>query len=195
MSGTYPQSPSFNAIGFRSVSYNVTSTTISGRTQSRNIGGQRFEFSASHPNMTRAEFAPINAFIMRQNGSLETFQIVLPEISKKSGNASGSVVVDGAHSIGDKTINVSGLTGTLKAGDMIKFADHTKVYMIVSDATGVAGDATVSIEPGLREALDNAEAVTYDDVPFTVRLENDTQEYSAGLSSLVTFEVDMIEAI
>lgn len=192
MSGTYPTSPVFNSVGFNSVNYNLSSTSVSGRTQVRNIGGQRFEFSASYPSLTRAEFAPVMAFIMSQRGMAETFNIVLPEISYKSGDATGSVLTSASEAIGQKTISVDGFTGTLKAGDMIKFDNHSKVYMVVSDLTG-AGD--LQIQPALRVAVSDNTVVIYDNVPFTVRLNNDVQEYTLGLASLVDYEVDFIEAV
>jgi hypothetical protein len=192
MSGTYPADPVFNGVNFNSVHYNLSSTSVSGRTQVRNIGGQRFEFSATYPALTRTQFAPVMAFIMAQRGMAETFTIVLPEISTKSGNASGTVQTVGADVIGETSIAIDGLSGTLKAGDVIKFANHTKVYMIVSDLTG---PGTLSIQPGLRQATANDTAITYDNVPFLVRLNNDVQEYDLGLSSLVNYEVDFIEAI
>ena len=139
MSGTYPTTPIFSTIGFRSVNYNLSSQSISGRTQVRNIGGQRFEFSAQYTRMTRSEFAPILVFTMAQRGSAETFTIVLPQISSKSGDASGTILVNGAADIGATTVGVDGVTGTLKAGDMVKFANHSKVYMLTADRAGYAG--------------------------------------------------------
>ena len=192
MSGTYPTTPVFNSVGFNSVNYNLSSTSVSGRTQVRNIGGQRFEFSASYPSLTRAEFAPVMAFIMSQRGMAETFNIVLPEISSKSGDATGLVLTSASEAIGQTTISVDGFTGTLKAGDIIKFDNHSKVYMVVSDLTG-AGD--LQIQPALRVAVSDNTVITYDNVPFTVRLNNDVQEYTLGLASLVDYEVDFIEAV
>jgi hypothetical protein len=115
MSGTYPITQSFNAVGFTSVFYNLSSTSLSGRTQVRNIGGQRFEFTATYPTLTRSEFAPIAAFIMAQRGMAEEFTIVLPEISSKSGNATGTVRTNGVEAIGQTSISIDGLSGTLKA--------------------------------------------------------------------------------
>ena len=192
MSGTYPITQSFNAVGFTSVFYNLSSTSLSGRTQVRNIGGQRFEFTATYPTLTRSEFAPIAAFIMAQRGMAEEFTIVLPEISSKSGNATGTVRTNAAESIGQTSISIDGLSGTLKAGDMIKFATHNKVYMIVSDR---AGNGQLTIQPSLISAVPNNTIITYDDVPFTVRLNNDVQAYDLGLASMVDYEVDFIEAI
>lgn len=192
MSGTYPTTPIFSTIGFRSVNYNLSSQSISGRTQVRNIGGQRFEFSAQYTRMTRSEFAPILVFTMAQRGSAETFTIVLPQISSKSGDASGTILVNGAADIGATTVGVDGVTGTLKAGDMVKFANHNKVYMLTADR---AGDGNISIQPALRVAVPNDNAVTFDSVPFTVRLNNDVQEFNLGSASLVDYEIDMIEAV
>ena len=192
MSGTYPTTPIFQSIGFKSQHYNLSSESISGRTQVRNIGGQRFEFSASYSTLSRSDFAPVLAFVMAQRGMAETFTIVLPEISSKTGNATGSVLTSASEAIGQTTISVDGLTGTLKAGDMIKFDNHSKVYMVVSDLTG-AGD--LQIQPALRVAVSDNTVVTYDNVPFTVRLNNDVQEYTLGLASLVDYEVDFIEAV
>ena len=192
MSGTYPTTPIFQSIGFKSQHYNLSSESISGRTQVRNIGGQRFEFSASYSTLSRSDFAPVLAFVMAQRGMAETFTIVLPEISSKTGNATGSVLTSASEAIGQTTISVDGLTGTLKAGDMIKFDNHSKVYMVVSDLTG-AGD--LQIQPAVRVVVPNDTPVTYDNVPFTVRLNNDIQEYALGSASLLDYEVDFIEAV
>jgi hypothetical protein len=192
MSGTYPSSPGFTAVGFKTKNYNMSSETISGRIQVRNIGSSRFEFSASYPPMTASEFNPVLAFITAQQGMKETFQITLPEVSYKNGNASGTVRVNNTDGValGTSTIPVDGLTGTLKAGDMIKFAGHSKVYMITSDLTG-AGDLLIS--PTLQSAVADDEVITYDAVQFTVRLNNSIQEYDIGVTGLRTFDVDFIE--
>ena len=192
MSGTYPASPIFASVGFKSVYYNLSSQSLSGRTQVRNIGGQRFEFSASYSRLLRSEFTPVLAFVMSQRGMAETFSIVLPEISSTSGTATGTVRTNGTSPIGDKTIAIDGLTGLLKAGDVIKFASHSKVYMVTQDRDG-AGD--LSIEPGLEAVVANDTVITYNNVPFLVRLNNDIQEYNIGSASLVDFDVDFIESV
>lgn len=192
MSGTYPALPIFASVGFKSVYYNLSSQSLSGRTQVRNIGGQRFEFSASYSRLLRSEFTPVLAFVMSQRGMAETFSIVLPEISSTSGTATGTVRTNGTSPIGDKTIAIDGLTGLLKAGDVIKFSSHSKVYMVTQDRDG-AGD--LSIEPGLEAVVANDTVITYNDVPFLVRLNNDIQEYNIGSASLVDFDVDFIESV
>ena len=192
MSGTYPTSPVFKGVNFKSKWYNVTSSSITGRTQSRSLGGQRFEFSAQYPKITQSQFGGVDAFIMAQQGSLETFTIVLPVISSASGSASGSPTVNGAHSIGDSTITVASLTGTLTAGDVVTFAGHTKVYKVTADLTGAG---TLSISPPIIAAFSGGEAITYDSVPFTVRQKGDAQEFSVEPGVFYSYEVDFIEAV
>jgi hypothetical protein len=195
MSGTYPTSPEFSSIGFSSEQKTITSTTDSGKMFAVQVDGQRWKFSASYPPMSRADFSPVYAFVMKQRSQKETFQIALPDLKNAKGNVSGTITVSGSHSAGDTTIDITGITGTIKAGDFVKFG-HSKVYMVVADATGdVSNNATITIEPPLRTALSNAESVTYDGVEFTVRLTNDVQQFNTGDIDTYRFEVDFIEAL
>ena len=196
MSGTYPTSPTFKTLGFSSEQKTLTSTTDSGKMFSVQIDGQRWKFSASYSPMGRATFAPVYAFVIKQRSQKETFTIVPPVISSAQGNISGTVLVNGAHTAGDTTITVDAMTGTLKAGDLIKFANHSKVYMVVSDVTADgSNEATLTIEPPLRSALANNEGMTYDNVPFTVRLTNDIQQFNTDDLDKYIFEIDFIESL
>ena len=196
MSGTYPTSPEFRSLNFASEQKTKTSTTDSGKMFSTQVDGQRFKFSATYPPMSRSDFAPVLAFIMKQRSQKETFQISLPDLKNAKGNVSGSVLVKNAHTAGDTTITVDAMTGTLKAGDFVKFAGDTKVYMVVSDVTADgSNEATLTIEPPLRSAISDNASVTYDGVEFTVRLTNDLQQFSTNDLDTFRFEVDFIEAL
>ena len=192
MSGTYPTDPAFQAVNFRSVFNSVHSDAISGRRQSRHLGGHRFEFGVKYRNLTSAEFLPVFAFVASQKNSVDIFTVTLPVLSSASGDASGTVLVNGAHSIGDSTIALDGLTGTLKAGNFIKFANHSKVYMITADLTGAG---TLSIQPPIMAALADNEAITFDDVPFTAKIDGDAQKFSLPMYDRYNYEIDMIEAV
>ncbi len=196
MSGTYPTSPEFRSINFASEQKTKTSTTDSGKIFSTQVDGQKFKFSATYPPMSRSDFAPVLAFIMKQRSQKETFQISLPDLKNAKGNVSGTVLVKNAHTAGDTTITVDAMTGTLKAGDLVTFAGHNKVYMVVSDATADgSNEATLTIEPPLRSAVSDNAVVTYDGVEFTVRLTNDLQQFSTDDLDTFRFEVDFIEAL
>ena len=187
---SYPITPAFNAINMQSNSPTLMSTAISGRMQSRKIGGQRWSFTASYASLTRSEFQPVFAFSVAQNGQHGVFTVVPVGISSTNGTASGTVTTSAAAK-GLLSVTVAGLTGDLKAGDMVKFSGHDKVYMLTADRSGVGA---MAITPALVEAV-GSEQVIYTDVPFTVRLANDVQSYKLGAGMFFKYEVDFIEAL
>ena len=199
MSGTYPTSPNFKAIGFGSEQKTITSTTDSGKMFAVQVDGQRWKFSATDPPMSRQQFAPVYAFIIKQRSQKETFTIVPPVISNAQGHEVNNVAVNGVHSAGDTTIDLDGhhnnSSGAFLAGDLIKFSGHDKVYMVVEDVNPVANASTMTIEPPLRSDLADNETLVYDNVPFTVRLTNDIQQFNTDDIDLYRFEVDFIEAL
>jgi len=192
MSGTYPSSPEASTINVTSLQPNLMSETRSGRRQVRSIGSQRWSITATYNPMTRAEFMPVYAFVLSQKGQLETFQFVPPVIGTTAGTATGSVTTNGSSAIGATSVTIAGLTGILKAGDFIKFATHSKVYMVTADRSGAGA---MTIEPPLFVAVAGSTAITYNSVPFTVRFNNDVQQYRLSGYERYTYEVDMVEAL
>ena len=203
MSGAFPISTSkFQTLGIRSIQNTIISKSISGKKLARQVDNQRFSFTAQIITAKRTDvYGELMAFIMKQRSGKENFTIIPPEIEDARGNVSGTVLVNGVHAVGDTTIDIDGMTGTLKAGDFVKFASHTKVYMVVADATADgSNEATITIEPPLITALTNDSAVTYDNVPFTVHLINDIQEFgTVGADNsgnlLYQFELDVEETL
>lgn len=192
MAGTYPTTPEFQAINLESRHSNLVSETVSGRQQVRTLGGQRWSFTAKYNPMTRAEFQPVFAFVMAQQGRFGTFTVVPPVIGNASGDVSGTVLANGAASAGATSVTIDGITGTIKAGDFVKFASHSKVYMVTADR---AGAGSMTIEPPLVSAVADNEAVTYDSIPFLMRLNNDLQSYSLSANEYYEYEIDMIEVL
>ena len=202
MSGSFP-STNFNAVNIKNNQKTLLSETDSGKTFRRQVQGQKFSFTVSFPPMKREDFAPIMAFIMKQRSRKENFTITLPSTFNALGSETGTLLVNGVHSSADTTIDIDGFAGDgagrLKAGDFIKFA-HDKVYMIVADVTSSSNSATVTIEPPLRTALANNSAVTYDNVPFTVHLTSDIQEFKINQNDkdgnpIFRYEFDVIESL
>ena len=198
MSGALPTTPVFNAMNFKDESNTLISISDSGRRFARKIDNQRWKFTVGYQNLTRAEFAPILAFITKQRGAKETFTITPPKIKDALGSETTTISVNGVHAVGDSTIAIDGFNadsaGSLKAGDFLKFASHTKIYMVVADVTPSSNAATVTIEPPLIEALADDSTVTYDDVAFTVYLEGTVQTYDLGINDLYNYEFDVCEA-
>jgi len=199
MAGVFPISNSkFETLGIKSIQKTLLSKSASGKRFARQIDGQRFLFTANIITSKRSDvYGELMAFIMKQRSSKETFTIVPPEISNARGTASGTP--NGTASAGATSITLGGSgTGTLKAGDYIKFANHDKVYMIVEDQSDIS-TGTITIEPPLREAVSSSD-ITYDSVPFTVYLVNEMQEFG-GIGAdkdgnvLYKFELDVEESL
>ena len=202
MSGTLP-STNFNAINFKSNQRTLFSETDSGKTFRRQIQGQRFSFTVSYPPMTRADFAPIMAFIVKQRSRKENFTITLPTTFDSQGNETGTLLVNGSHSVGDTTIAIDAFASDgaerLKAGALLKFA-HDKLYMVVSDVTSSSNAATVTIEPALSTARADNSSVPYKSIPTSVHLTSDMQEFKTNANDrdgnlLFNFEFDVIESL
>ena len=206
MSGTFPiSSAKFETMGIQSIQNTIISKSINGKKLTRQVDNQRFGFSVRIITAKRSDvYGELMAFIIKQRSSKENFTIVPPDVTTINGSESGTVLVNGSHSAGDTTIAMDGFggdgSGRFKAGDLIKFASHTKVYMIVSDVTSSSNAATVTIEPPLQSALVDNSVVTYSSVPFTVHLTSDIQEFgSVGADKdgkvLFQFEFDVEESI
>lgn len=206
MSGAFPiSSAAFETMGILSKQDTIISKSLSGKKLSRSIDNQRFAFTASIIIGKRSDiYGELMAFIIKQRSGKENFTIIPPEVEDARGVETGTLAVNGSHTAGDTTIAIDGFAADtanrLRTGDFIKFNGHTKVYMVVADVTSSSGAATVTIEPPLVSSLSNDEAVTYDNVPFTVHLTNDIQEFGAiGADKdgnlLYKFEFDVEESL
>jgi len=200
MSGQFPTSPVANSANIRSLQRTIVSVTTSGRKQARQIDGQRFAITLQFPAMTRAEFAPIKAFVMKQRSQLNNFTVIPPIVSDAQGVASTTISTDASVSAGATTCTVDGMTvstnGILKAGDYFRFTGQEKVYMAVEDlnADG-SGEGTLTFEPPLRSDVADDAVLIYDDVDFTVTLVNDVQEYNLGVQGYYSYEIDVAESL
>ena len=199
MSGAFPiSSANFQTMGIRSIQNTIISKSQSGKKLARQIDGQRFGFTAKIITAKRSDvYGELMAFIMKQRSQKENFTIIPPEIEDARGTASGTP--HGTASAGATSINLGGTgTGTLLSGDYIKFANHDKVYMVVADQSDIS-TGTLTIEPPLTTAVSSSN-ITYDNVPFTVYLTNDVQEFgTVGADKdgnvLYQYELDLEEAL
>ena len=199
MSGAFPiSSANFDTLGIKSIQKTLISESASGKKLVRQIDGQKFGFTANIIIAKRSDvYGELMAFIMKQRSSKENFTIIPPEIEDARGTASGTP--HGTASAGATSITLGGSgSGTLKAGDFIKFTNHTKVYMVVEDQSDIS-TGTLTIEPPLRTAVSSTD-ITYDNVPFTVYLINDLQEFGASGSDkdgnvLYKFQLDVLESL
>tara|TARA_R100000951_G_scaffold883_2_gene2696 strand:+ start:2136 stop:2741 length:606 start_codon:yes stop_codon:yes gene_type:complete len=200
MSGAFPTSPKFRTLNFQNNRPTLMNQSISGRRSVRQIGSQYFTFSVSMPPLDEDDAMDVFAFLQKQKGSFETFTIQLPTQNRGADKTNTSVKVVGAHNTTDSTISLDGFTasttGVLKAGDLIKFNGHSKVYMIQADVNSDgSGAATISIEPNLVEALADNEVVTMNQPSFTVYLPSEDILYATDPTSFYSISFDVREVI
>ena len=202
MSGSFPTA-GFTTMEFKSNTQTRTSQTLSGRVQRAQINSQYFSFKLVSPPLTRAEYMPIMAFIMKQGGKFDSFTVVPPSISSTRGTASGTTTVadiissDFSTAATSSTVPITNdgtSSGTLKTGDLIKFSNHDKVYMLTDDVN-LDGSTIVGLPifPTLRTAVSSSTTVQYNNVPFKVFLTSDVQQFSVGNQNLFTYEINVRE--
>ena len=199
MAGAFPiSSAKFGTLGIKSNQTTILSKSVSGKKLARQLDNQRWSFTIQIITAKRSDvYGDLMAFILKQRSGKENFTIVPPEIEDARGTASGTP--NGTASAGATSITLGGSgTGTLKAGDFIKFANHDKVYMVVADQSDIS-TGSLTIEPPLTTAVSSSD-ITYDNVAFTVHLTNDVQEFGvAGAdkdgNALYQFEFDVEESL
>jgi hypothetical protein len=198
MSGSFPTSPKPNSVQVRSFEPTLISITNSLKRQARSRGSQRWLLTVNYSPMTRANFAPLYAFSMKQKGQFDTFTFTPPVISTTQGQSSESPVVNGALAVGVTSASIDGLTASqtdiLKAGDFFKFSGHSKVYMATDDMdSDGSGDGTLNFAPALVNAVADDETLTISAVPFTVAFTNDLTTFNTDASSLYGFSFELAE--
>ena len=196
------------AVNFSQKTETKLTRTASGRTirasNSTTLWGGILEFAPD----TQHQYKKIKAFLAKTRGPLNEFNVVIPGVSEFNGTLKGSptpvFTVNGATAAGATTVSVNATTAGVingtrwEPGMVIRFASHTKVYM-VTNSSGVLwtsnGNQSVTIEPPLVSAITNASTITYEGVPFTVIATNDLQEYSYTNNGLVGYRLDIQEVI
>lgn len=198
MSGVLPltvQGP--NSAKLTTIQPTRVSISHSLKRQARTSNAQRWGLQFSWNATSRAVFMQFYAFLLSQRGQSDTFTTTMPGHTAPQGSWAGAPVVAGAGQTG-RTVNLSGFTinqtGVAKAGDLVQFAGHTKVYMVTADANSSAtGTATVSIEPALMTSPANLAALATSNIPFTVALASDTVDTALGASDTYSWSIAMIE--
>lgn len=198
MSGQFPTDPNFRSLVFTDNRPILLNQTLSGKKSARQIGAQYFSFTVQMPPLEQLKAQEIFAFLSKQKGGFENFTIAAPLDNKGTSKNETDILVNGATSAGASAVPMDGFSHTnhaLRAGDLIKFASHTKVYMVQDEVTASGGGATVNIQPNLVSAVANNEAVTVNKPLFNVYLANDEIRYTTDISGFYNISFDVREVI
>ena len=198
MSGTLPSTPVPASVVVRSTQPTRTSVSHSLKLQTRTRGPQRWGFRFTYAPLLRAQWAQLYGFLLSQRGQADKFTVVIPVLKTAQGTWGGAAVVDGAGQTSN-TVAVRGLPASqanaAKAGDLIKFANHTKAYMLTADAASdAAGKAILTLQPQLIASVADGEALVTSNVPVTVVLASDNLDAPIGEAINFRLEFDLVEA-
>jgi len=199
MAGTFPTTIKPSSLSLQDVRPNLINQSVSGKRVTRKYGSQYYLLDISLPPLSKDDAMDVFAFLKKQQNSFDKFDYQYPITNRGANISQTDIVVNGSHSVGDNTIALSGFdnstSNVLKAGDLIKFANHTKIYMVEADLTSdSSGNATVTISPSIIATLANSEAVTVDQPNFKVYLDSDVL-YTTDASGLFLITFSLRECI
>lgn len=187
--------------------YNEKNTSITGRTFVADFGNNYWTFTIKTIPLSRADFAS-KFFITNQTGSGLFYSftgsnigrintaIQIPVLNDSAGTVSGSVATTTGTStdpfysqaVGSDTVGVTGGSGTIKAGDLVQFGTHRKVYMVTEDCN-LDGSTINQLKITPRLVADvNFAVVYYDSVTFSAVPDGDVLSWQVGTEELYEFE-------
>lgn len=201
--GDFPQQPGFTTANFRQQTQTKKTESASGRILRATNSTTVWTGTLKYPPLTLAESRPIQGFVARCQGSLNEFDVVIPNVSTtQSSYTTQSTYPTGTNAAGATSCTVTSdetSATILKSGDVIRFPNHTKIYMVTEDVTtDGGGTATINFQPGLITAVDEDSAgatIQVTDVEFRMILVGDVQEFGYRTDGLVGYEIDVQEAV
>lgn len=203
MAISYPLSPPVSP-SFRSARFSlISNTTVFGSplTMTEQIlerPGARWSAEFTLPPMTRAGGgAAWTAFFASLRGRRGTFYGYDPAATSPRGIGTGTPLVNGASQTGNTLITdgwTAGQTGILLAGDYIGV--NSRLHMVVEDANSDgSGNATLSIEPALRESPADNAPITISSPKVTMRLVEDVASWDLDTALFYGFSFSAVEAL
>lgn len=160
--------------------------------------GKRWKVRMSMPPMTQEQADDWEVLLLQLRGILGTFYLTPYDRPSSLGNPSGSPTLTSIHS--SKTQVVIGnctpsITGYLKKGDWISFANNLLVKLTADVDTDGSGNATLDFEPALRSDPSLSSAITYTNPRGVFRLTSSLSEWNINALKHYGFTFDFVEAI
>ena len=191
----YNGSPILAPFSIRSNEPVFHADTLTLKVQRVSQGSQRWELSF---NVLTSDNS-VDLFVSSLN-EIDTAQnMIMPQLKQITDtlDLSGSPVCS-TTAAGSTTVTITGGGGILKKGYFIKFSNHSKIYVVLTDTTLTNSGVSLSIYPKLRTGVTNTTTV--------LTKENATFSYFRNIDNIggITFSdgilsspgtVDLIEAI
>jgi hypothetical protein len=198
--GQFPTTPSFQAVNFKINTPTITSETNSGKIRRVGYGHSYYTMEAKYPSLTASQLGEVTGFVATAMGSLFSFEIVIPELSyTKASNTSANNAATSANiAVGQRWANLAsvGVNNTiiLKAGDFLKFKNHSKVYMVTQDVTtSGSGTANVQFSGSAVSSIPSGTQIITNSVPFTMILDSPEQQFESSYGGISSLSLSMRE--
>lgn len=170
-------------------------TTRNGRIYTYGLPGARWSVTLTFPNQTEATGRPaVEALLVSLKGGAN--RLSMPHLGRKlpNGTMRGTPTLSGAVAAGAEQMTLTGVNGTVKAGDFIGVPNQ--LLMVTADASPTGGNMVVQTEPPLFTGYANGTAITWN-APTTLWIpQNSTAgpfPFASG-KSRPGFSVDLVEA-
>lgn len=208
MTISYPLSlPSsrFRSISLRAVdAVGVAESPFSFQPDVQHFGGQRWEADVEIPSPQRGDLYDEDAeewvaFLLSLKGRYGTFLMGDPAGATPRGTWAGTPVVDGAHAVGESTLNLKTLTtgATIKKGDYVQTGTGSTAHLykalndVTVDGTGLAA---LDIWPNLRTTLADDDAIVSTSALGLWRLASNVRSWDIGLAKIYGIRFVAVEA-
>ena len=185
----------FRTLDFQTNTNTRTTTSVSGITHRIKTGNQFWSFKLQSTAMNKADMMADYSFIVQQNGMYGSFTIVPSEIGSTRGTATGTLTNDATVAAGQSAAQTDGGSGTLKKGDLIKFSNHDKVYMLTADVTISGTNDAISFYPPLTTGITSSTTITYSAVPIKVFQDKDQVKFITQTDGTYKYELVLNEEI
>lgn len=177
----------------------VINRSISGRETRDQVGSPYFELRCEFSNLDANDRRLITGHIAATRGPLLAFFMKLPtSMDDATGAASGTISISTSESGGATTLNyikASTQNQTVfKAGDMIQFSNHGKIYEVTEDSVSTAQNGSVNIFPPLKTAVFANATINYQNLEILVRYKTDFN-YEIGNNLFAGLVLDFVEVL
>jgi len=197
---SFPSLPIAN-MSMRSINPTRVTTTINGLEQRSSLSAQYYQLTVNFENLTQSDQRQLLAFIDEMRGPLTAFDITLPDYLGDRTGAVYSIAVRTTTSAGATSVPItaSGAPNgsiVLKAGDLIRFSNHNKVYSVASNVSITSTNGTITLTTPLRSGVTaTTHTVTADNVSMSVRFTNDINEFQIGADLYPSFSIELQEVL
>lgn len=177
----------------------MVSVSQSGIRQARNVGAHLWRINVDVDLMERSQYQALFSFLMKQKGRASTFTVPFITHDAPLGTISGAVTFESKTNDNEIIFNAVGTGTTFKAGDAFTIAGDEKVYICIEDTTeGVGTTANkmiVKFEPALRVTPSNGTAITYNNVAFTMALDDKTIGFKRQNNKVSGLKFSLLESL